>query len=163
VRSLDLVSGSVAQTRRLGRRLGELLRPGDVVLLEGEFGAGKTVLSQGLGRGLGVSDYITSPSFTLINEYTAAAARGGFRVYHIDLYRLDSAAEALDLGLLDYLGGEGVCLVEWAERVRPLLPPAYLLIRLVVAGATRRRLRLEAYGERHGEILARFAAAAAGD
>ncbi len=160
-RSLALLSDGVAQTRRLGSRLGELLQPGHVILLEGEFGAGKTVFSQGVGQGLGVSDYVTSPSFTLINEYRASRERGGFPVYHIDLYRLASAAEAVDLGLLEYLGGDGVCLVEWAALVRPLLPPDYLLVRLAIAGSKRRRLLLEAYGRRHAQLLAEYADAVA--
>ncbi len=161
-RSLALLSGSVAQTRRLGSKLGALLQPGHVVLLEGAFGAGKTVFSQGVGQGLGVSDYVTSPSFTLINEYRASRERGGFPVYHIDLYRLASAAEAVDLGLLDYLGGDGVCLVEWAALVRPLLVPDYLLVRLAIEGARRRRLLIEAFGGRHVQLLASYAGAVAG-
>ncbi|MCL4465769.1 MAG: tRNA (adenosine(37)-N6)-threonylcarbamoyltransferase complex ATPase subunit type 1 TsaE [Chloroflexi bacterium] len=157
--SLDLTSRSAAQTRRLGERLGELLQPGDVVLLEGEFGAGKTVFAQGIARGLGVTEYVTSPSFTLVNEHRG---RGGVTVYHIDLYRLEDPREAVDLGLLDVLAGEGVCLVEWAERVRDLVGDEYLLARLSVMGINRRSLHFEAKGPRHSGLLGRFAAAGAG-
>jgi len=160
--ALDLVSGGATQTRKLGRQLGELMAPGDVLLLEGELGAGKTVFAQGAAQGLGVAEYVTSPSFTLINEYRADSAHGRLRVYHIDLYRLESAAEVIDLGLLDYLGGDGVCLVEWAERLHGLLLSDYLLLRLEVAGATRRRLYFTARGERHARLLAAFAGAVAG-
>lgn len=144
----------------MGRRLGGLLRAGDVVLLEGEFGAGKTVLSQGVAEGLGVRDYVTSPSFTLINEYRLPGP-GGTRLFHVDLYRLENPTEVRDLGLLDLAGGDGVVLVEWAERVRGLLPPRYLLVELAVAGASRRQLRFTAYGERHAEVLAGLATALA--
>jgi tRNA threonylcarbamoyladenosine biosynthesis protein TsaE len=147
----------------LGRQLGELLRPGDVVLLEGEFGAGKTVLSQGIAEGLGVAEYVTSPSFTLINEYRLGKGSGEARLYHIDLYRLENPAEVVDLGLLDFAGGEGVVLVEWAERVRGLLPPEYLLVELAVAGATRRSLRFTALGERHAAVLGALAAVVSED
>ncbi|MHB1417427.1 MAG: tRNA (adenosine(37)-N6)-threonylcarbamoyltransferase complex ATPase subunit type 1 TsaE [Chloroflexota bacterium] len=155
-RPWDLVSDGTEQTLAYGRRLGGLLEPGDVVLMEGQFGAGKTVLSQGIAQGLGVVDYVTSPSFTLINEYRADQAHEGLRVYHIDLYRIEAAEEVLDLGLLDYLGGDGVCLVEWAERLRPLVPADYLLVTLEVTGDTTRRLRFEAFGVRHVRLLERF-------
>ncbi len=156
MRTWDLVSDGTEQTLAYGRRLGGLLEPGDVVLMEGQFGAGKTVLSQGIAQGLGVADYVTSPSFTLINEYRADQAHGGLRVYHIDLYRIEAAEEVLDLGLLDYLGGDGVCLVEWAERLGPLVPADYLLVTLEVIGDTTRGLRFEAFGVRHVRLLERF-------
>lgn len=161
--SLALASESEEETRRLGRHLGELLRPGDVVLLEGEFGVGKTVFAQGVAAGLGVHEYVTSPSFTLINEYRAPRFGSGFCLYHVDLYRVENAGEMLDLGLLDYVGGEGVCLVEWAERLRPLLPSDYLLVRLTTSGPTSRRIFLEAHGERHRALLSALAEAVAGD
>lgn len=157
--TLSLTSDSPEQTTEYGRRLGALLVPGDVVLLEGEFGAGKTVLAQGIARGLGVTDYVASPSFTLVNEYRVERPGGAFRFQHIDLYRIESGAEVIDLGLLDDLGGDGVCVVEWAERVRDLLPPAYLLVRLRVADDTRRELDLTGYGDRHATLLLRFAGA----
>src|SRR5436305_2135610 len=115
---VDVISHSLDQTRRIGGRLAALLAPGDVILLEGPFGAGKTTFTQGIARGLGVTDdYITSPTFTLINEYP-----GRLPLYHVDLYRLDSAAQALDLGLTDYLDSPGVTVIEWPERAAALLP-----------------------------------------
>ncbi|MHB1004106.1 MAG: tRNA (adenosine(37)-N6)-threonylcarbamoyltransferase complex ATPase subunit type 1 TsaE [Chloroflexota bacterium] len=156
--SYEASSHSAHQTRLLGRALGALLRPGDTVLLEGEFGAGKTVFSQGVGEGLGVKDYVTSPSFTLVNEYRAAPPRD-FPVYHVDLYRLEDPAEAFDLGLMDYLNGEGVVLIEWAERVRDRLADDYLLVRLRVMGVRRRGLRFSARGERYRGLLGEFAEA----
>lgn len=153
---LELVSTSPTHTRRMGRYLGELLRPGDTVLLEGEFGAGKTMFTQGVGEGIGVREYITSPSFTLVNEYRADPARGGVRLLHVDLYRLHEPAEVVDLGLLEQAGGEGVVVVEWGERIRELLPPEYLRGELAIAGKGRRRFRFTAYGPRHQVLLNQF-------
>mgnify|MGYP005842358495 CR=1 FL=1 len=158
-RQLDLTSHSPGQTRRLGQRLGELLGPGDVVLLEGEFGAGKTVFAQGVAAGLGVAEYVTSPSFTMVNEHRG---RGGLPLYHVDLYRVESAQEAVDLGLLDIMGGEGVCLIEWAERARELAGDDYLQVQFTGAGVNRRRLRFSAVGRRSTALLARYAAAVVG-
>src|SRR3954451_4316317 len=106
-----LVSESVERTRALGRALGELARAGDVVLLEGELGAGKTAFTQGIGSGLCVSATIYSPTFTILKEY-----EGRLPLYHFDLYRLDEPDELYELGFEDYFRGEGVCVVEWAER-----------------------------------------------
>ncbi|MHB1133210.1 MAG: tRNA (adenosine(37)-N6)-threonylcarbamoyltransferase complex ATPase subunit type 1 TsaE [Chloroflexota bacterium] len=151
---LTLTSGGPAGTRRLGQVLGEMLQPGDVVLLDGEFGAGKTVFAQGVGRGLGVVEYVTSPSFTLVNEY-----RGRLTLYHVDLYRVEKAQEALELGLQEMMGGEGVCLVEWPQAARALAGGEFLLVRLSTTGASRRRLQLEASGSRHAALLEQFARA----
>ena len=109
--SLDFISHSEAQTRRLGARLGQLLEGGEIIALQGDLGAGKTRWVQGVGHGLQVSQYVTSPTYTLVNEYP-----GRLTLYHIDLYRITQAAEALAFGLEDYVYGEGVCLIEWAER-----------------------------------------------
>lgn len=108
---------------RLGERLGRLLKPGAVVCLSGQLGAGKTVFTQGLARGLGVAGYVTSPTFTLLHEY-----QGRCPVYHLDVYRLDDPAEFAELGFQDYLGGDGVAVVEWPELIREYLPPEYLQV-----------------------------------
>lgn len=157
-RSLDLISSTPGHTRRLARRLGELLEPGDVVLLEGEFGAGKTVFAQGAARGLGVAAFVTSPSFTLVNEHRG---RGGVLLYHVDLYRVESAQEVVDIGLPEMLGDDGVCLIEWGERAHGLVgDDSLLLVQFAVVDAKRRRLRFSASGPRSLALLARFAAAA---
>lgn len=159
--TLDLISHSVEQTRRLGQRLGPLLQAGDVICLEGDLGTGKTCLAQGVGQGLGIQKPITSPSFTLISEYPAGS--GGLILYHIDLYRLDEAVfEALALGLDDYLHGDGVCLIEWAERATPILPKQRLWITLRHLQATKRSLLWHAAGERYQELLRRFRTSAFG-
>ena len=110
-------SHSAAETEALGVRLAERLGPGDVVALTGELGAGKTCFTQGLARGLGVAGRAVSPTFVLINEY-----RGRLPVHHVDAYRTESLTELLDLGLDELFSGDGVTIVEWADKLLPLLP-----------------------------------------
>lgn len=151
-RVLDLVSHSAAQTQRLGARLGELARAGDLFCLEGELGSGKTCFVQGLGRGLGIAEPIHSPTFILANEH-----RGGrLRLYHLDLYRVRSTDEALGFGLDDYLSGDGVCVIEWAEKIRDALPAERLWIALRHLGESKRGLLIEARGARYEELLNAF-------
>ena len=146
--ALELVSHSPEETQRLGRRLGEIAQPGDVFLLVGDLGSGKTCLTQGIAWGLGIKEYALSPSFVIIRELY-----GRLPLYHIDLYRLDRIEESMDLGLDDYLYGRGVCVVEWAEKALSLMPPECLLIRLDYLSDTERRLRLEASGRRYSKIV----------
>ncbi len=153
--SLDFISHGEAQTRRLGARLGELLQGGEVIALEGELGSGKTRWVQGVGQGLEIHQPITSPTFTLVNEYP-----GRLTLYHIDLYRIDQVAEALAFGLEDYLYDEGVCVIEWAERAVEVLPPERLWITFYHLDTTKRRISLRACGERYQQLLKNFQQAA---
>lgn len=105
------------ETEKFGVKLGKLLRAGDIVCLNGDLGAGKTTLSKSIGLGLGVEDYITSPTFNLINEY-----RGRLTMYHFDVYRLENVDDLYDLGFDDYFYGNGVCVIEWADRIEGLIP-----------------------------------------
>jgi len=155
---LDFISHSVEQTRRVGARLGRLLLPGDVILLAGEFGAGKTCLTQGIAQGLGVTRWVTSPSFALVNEYP----EGRLPLYHIDLYRLASVQEALDLGLDEYLYGSGVSVVEWPGQALAALPPEHLWIELSVISETKREMYFTAAGQRYCDLLQQFKARAFG-
>jgi tRNA threonylcarbamoyladenosine biosynthesis protein TsaE len=149
--SLDLVSNSADQTREIGARLGRRLRTGDLVLLHGDLGAGKTTLAQGIARGLGVAGPIQSPTFTLVNEYQRRIDRdsdssGGepVRLYHLDLYRLAGDADLDSFGFDDYLAPtDGVSLIEWPERAATRLPDSYLLVRLEHLGDGKRRLVIE--------------------
>jgi len=145
---LELISRSPEQTRQLGRRLGELARRGDVVLLVGSLDAGKTCLTQGIAWGLGIMDYTASPSFVLMREY-----KGRLPLYHIDLYRLERVEEVADLGLDDYLYGRGMCVVEWADRALNLMPPENLLIELTYLSPRRRGLCLEPRGQRYCDLI----------
>lgn len=121
---------SAAETEALAERVGSVLGPGDLVVLAGDLGAGKTTFARGLARGLGVDEPITSPTFTLVHEY-----EGRVRIAHVDVYRLDRLQELYDLGLDDYLDGESVVLIEWGDVVAELLPRERLDVRLV-ANAT---------------------------
>ena len=129
----------LATTAALGRRIGERLGPGAVVGLVGTLGAGKTYLTRAIAEGLGVPDgrVVTSPTFVLIQEYD-----GRLPVYHFDVYRLADAGAFLDLGAAEYLGGDGVCLIEWADRVRDWLPEDTLWVELEITGPESRRARL---------------------
>jgi len=149
--TLDFISHSEAQTCRLGMRLGELLAKGDIIALQGELGSGKTRWVQGVGQGLQVDQRVTSPTFTLVNEYP-----GRLILYHIDLYRIDHTAEALAFGLEDYLYGDGVCLIEWAERVSEVLPPDRLWITFNYLDDTKRRITMQAVGDRYQRLLKDF-------
>lgn len=150
--AFDLISHSPEQTRGLGMHLGALLRAGDVICLHGELGVGKTCLVQGIGRGMGISGPINSPSFTLVNEYAPAGSR--LRLYHVDLYRLERVVpEALAIGLDEYLYGDGICVIEWADRAPALMPAAHLTIALRHLDQHKRGLLFCAYGERPRELL----------
>ncbi|MBE3582119.1 MAG: tRNA (adenosine(37)-N6)-threonylcarbamoyltransferase complex ATPase subunit type 1 TsaE [Thermoanaerobacteraceae bacterium] len=144
-------------TRKLGRALGRLVLPGDVIILAGELGAGKTTLAQGLAEGLGVEGWITSPTFTLIQEY-----RGRCPLYHLDLYRLEDPEEIWDLGLEEYLKGSGVTVVEWGDRLGAFVPER-LEIHLAVGPGEGRRARLIPSGERYRELVKELAGSLPGE
>jgi tRNA threonylcarbamoyladenosine biosynthesis protein TsaE len=138
------------ETVRLGRRLGALLKPGDVVAVTGPLGSGKTWFAKGVGLGLGVPEktVITSPSFALVNEY-----EGRIVFYHMDLYRLAGLEEVLASGLEEYLYDEGVAFVEWADRCPEILPARSLAVAFFVEGPKLRRVALEGNHLRANEIL----------
>jgi tRNA threonylcarbamoyladenosine biosynthesis protein TsaE len=159
--TLDFISHSPAQTLRLGARLGNLVQVGDIICLEGDLGTGKTCLTQGIGRGMGISQPITSPTFTLVAEYEAASTH--LVLYHIDLYRLAAPVEeALAFGLDDYLLGGGVSVIEWAERVQGALPTERLWIALHHLDASKRSITMSAHGHHYDQLLRRFRTAAFG-
>lgn len=124
----SIISHSPGETFAFGERLAATLQRGDVIALTGELGAGKTHLVKGLARGLGIETEITSPTFTLIHEHTG----GAFSLFHIDFYRLDSAEEALKIGLDEYLESNGVTVIEWADKFSELIPQNARWIRLRV-------------------------------
>ncbi len=146
---LELISRSPEQTQALGMRIGQLAQPGDVFLLVGELGTGKTCLTQGIAWGLGIEEYALSPSFVIMREL-----HGRLPLYHIDLYRLDRIEESIDLGLDDYLYGGGVCVVEWAEKALSILPLEHLMIEISYLSDTERSLKMKHKGQRYVEILA---------
>lgn len=130
-------TSSVEETRDLASALAPLVRPGDLFVLAGDLGAGKTAFAQGLGRGLGVTERITSPTFTLVHVYDG----GRLPMHHLDVYRLDQLSEATDLGLPEMLDDGGVVLIEWGDAITPVLPHDYLEARLTFgAGDDEREL-----------------------
>lgn len=147
--SLDFFSRSPEQTRRLGARLGAALRPGDVICLQGELGAGKTTFVQGVARGWGALDTVSSPTFILVNEYRRA---DGSLLFHMDAYRLASVPEAEELDL-DSLLADGSLLIEWPERIDGLVPPQHLWIKLEHVDEEERELKFKAVGGRYDELL----------
>ncbi|MBW2672445.1 MAG: tRNA (adenosine(37)-N6)-threonylcarbamoyltransferase complex ATPase subunit type 1 TsaE [Deltaproteobacteria bacterium] len=135
----DLISKGPGETLDIGRIIGENLTGGQVVALTGELGTGKTCLTQGIARGLGISKkyYVTSPTFTLINEYP-----GQTPLYHMDVYRLSGPRDLEDMGYKEYFYGCGVVVVEWAEKVADVLPAEVLRIELEHADGNKRKMRL---------------------
>jgi tRNA threonylcarbamoyladenosine biosynthesis protein TsaE len=137
----ERVTRSAEETQALGEEIGAGLGPGAVVACVGELGTGKTSFLQGVARGLGVVSDVTSPTFTLINVY-----RGRLPVHHLDAYRTDSLTEVLDLGLEEMLDGEGVTLIEWADKILPLLPARAIIVRISGLGDEPRRIEVEEPG-----------------
>ena len=115
---MDYISHSEAETEALGRRLASALSPGAVVAYRGDLGMGKTAFTRGLAQGLGYQGRVTSPTFTIVNEYEGT----GMPLFHFDMYRLEGAEDLFDIGWEDYLDRGGVCAVEWSERVEEALP-----------------------------------------
>ena len=136
---------TLAETERFGQLLGRIATPGDVIILNGSLGAGKTTLTQFIGAGLKVpaDTYITSPTFSLMHEY-----HGRLPMYHMDLYRLSSGEEIEELGFLEYIYGEGLTIIEWPERLGELLPDDYLEINLDICGENSRSAAISAHGEK---------------
>jgi tRNA threonylcarbamoyladenosine biosynthesis protein TsaE len=160
--TLHTTTRDAADTHALGQRLGALLRAGDVVVLDGELGTGKTVLAKGIAVGLGITEPVVSPTFTVVREYDAPLP-----LVHVDVYRLDHLQELHDLGFDDLVGGEAVTVVEWGDRVSAALPADRLRVLLEPgAGDDEREISVEAAGlswsERHDALRAALAAAGGG-
>ena len=153
VADIDIVSHGVEQTRRLGEHLSKLLHAGSIILLEGEFGTGKTSFTQGIAKGLGIdSRYVNSPTFTLINEYKG----GRLPLYHVDLYRLEGVKDVATLGLDDYLDGRGVTIIEWPQGATPWLPDDRLTVRFAHLSETKRTIRFYSSGPPYRALTEEF-------
>ena len=141
-------------------RLGELLQGGELILLNGQLGTGKTTFTQGLAQGMGITTQINSPTFTLLKEYARArpeyTAQRKPALYHFDLYRLDNPDEIFDLGFEEYFSSDGVCVVEWAEKANLYWPTDHLDIRMKMLSETKRSLLFTAVGSRYCELLRQF-------
>ena len=135
------------KTKEIGYKLGNLLTPGSVIWLIGDLGAGKTTMTQSLAKALEVDDYITSPTFTIVNEY-----EGKMPLYHFDVYRIGSSDEMYDIGYEEYINGEGVCIIEWANLIEDILPDEYLYIELKYKDMSREMI-LNPVGEKYEKIV----------
>ena len=146
-------TSNTSETIRMGKRLGRLLQPGDVVALVGELGTGKTQFIKGLAEGVGVgrATYVSSPSFTLINEYQARVP-----FYHIDLFRLESEKEADGLGLEEYVHGNGITAIEWADKISSLLSEELLLVKIHYTGEHSRTIEVTPKGKRYEQLIIRL-------
>jgi tRNA threonylcarbamoyladenosine biosynthesis protein TsaE len=149
-RSIEFISRSPEQTRRIGMRLGGMLQPGDVIGLVGDLGSGKTTLMQGVASGWGSLDPVSSPTFVLVNVYRHPE---GGRLFHLDAYRLNSLAEAEDLDVTAMVDS-GPLVVEWADRIQKVLPPDYLRVALTYIDEDCRDLIISAQGMRYELLLA---------
>lgn len=155
IQTLRLITNTPEETQEVGYALGVQAKAGDIFLLTGPLGAGKTCLTQGIARGLGVEGYVRSPTFVLMTRH-----HGRLTLHHLDLYRITGAEAAWDLGLDEQLSSDGVCVVEWADRAEELFPDSSLWIDLAYCGDEDRRT-LSFWGglQHHGTVLEKLSAA----
>lgn len=149
--TMHLVTANYQATIAYGYQLGQLLQPQDLILLDGDLGAGKTTLTQGIAQGLGIKRPIKSPTFTLIREYQS----GRIPLYHMDMYRLENSS-ADELGLSEYFNGDGAVVIEWSQFIKDVLPTSYLRIVLKQQQPDSRELNLQAVGCRYQQLLQQF-------
>ncbi len=148
--SIIYISRKESDTIWLGELMGKMLDPGQIILLAGELGAGKTILAQGIARGLEIEDELTSPTYNLINEY-----EGELPLFHMDLYRLEEERELFELGFEDYLDRGGIVIVEWPDLAYDLLPPDFIYININVKNK-KREIIIEAEGEKGLRVIGRL-------
>jgi len=151
---LKFHAGSVEQTVELGQILGQILRKGDNVCLTGELGTGKTAFTGGIAKALGIEGYITSPTFTIINEY-----EGRLSLYHFDVYRISSAGEMFEIGYDEYISGDGVTVIEWAELIKEILPPDRIDVHIEKNDAEKtdsRLITMQFHGQRAADYEGRL-------
>lgn len=145
---MEKITYSASETIQYGCQLAQLLLPGDLLLLDGDLGAGKTTFTQGIARGLGIKRPVKSPTFTLIREYPQAK----YPLYHMDMYRLENAS-ADDLGLQEYFDGAGIVIVEWSQFIKEQLPPNYLRINIERVDELTRKLQFQPQGARYQTLV----------
>lgn len=147
---MEFIIDSVEKTFEVGKQIGTLANVGDIICLTGDLGTGKTHLTKGIAAGLGVNDYITSPTFTIVNEY-----EGRFKLYHFDVYRVNDPDEISAIGFDEYIFGNGVSVIEWANYIESLIPDEYLDIninKLPELGENFRKIVIHPHGERYNYI-----------
>lgn len=148
---MDFEVNSIAETTNIGRQLGKILNPGDIVCLTGDLGTGKTHITKGIAEGLSITENITSPTFTIVNEYES----GRLKLYHFDVYRVSDPDEIYAIGFDDYIFGEGVSIIEWANYIEEILPKDYLHIYIqkdLSKGENYRKISITPYGEKYNYV-----------
>lgn len=148
---MEFEVNSIYETTNLGNALGKLLNPGDIVCLTGDLGTGKTHITKGIAKGLGINENITSPTFTIVNEYDS----GRIKLYHFDVYRVSDPDEIYAIGLDDYIFGNGVSIIEWANYIEEILPKDYLHIYIqkdLTKGENYRKIIITPYGEKYNYV-----------
>jgi tRNA threonylcarbamoyladenosine biosynthesis protein TsaE len=148
MKDLEFKSSSPEYTRRIGFAIGVSIKPGDIILLSGDLGTGKTCLTQGIANGMGVSDYVRSPTFVLVTIH-----QGSMPLYHMDLYRIEGVPEAIGLGIDEYLYGDGVSVIEWADKAIDVFPRPYILINLYHKSKRSRLIQFHPFGERYETLV----------
>ena len=149
-KQIQIITESLEETRALGRKIGSLLEAGTVVALTGDLGSGKTVFVQGLARGLDVPNdyYITSPTYTLVNEYP-----GRYTFFHADLYRIENPVDLEDIGLYEMIDGDGVVAVEWADKLQKDLPSECIALHFEISGDESRKIIITEYGHERCDLI----------
>ena len=143
-----IVCNNTKETEKFGLALGSKLKGSDVICLNGDLGAGKTTLTKSIGKGMGIDDYITSPTFNIINEYYS-----DLNLYHFDTYRLENIDDVEYLDFDEYFYSDGVCIIEWADRIKEFLPDQYLELNIKKIDDDKREIELVAFGDRPAELL----------
>lgn len=145
---MNFIIKNKEKTELFGEFLGNNLKSGDVICLNGDLGAGKTTLTKSIGKGMGIDDYITSPTFTIINEYY-----GKLNLYHFDTYRLETDMDVEYLGFDEYFYGDGVCIIEWADKIKEALPEEYLELNIERIDEEKREVEVVAIGDNPQKLL----------
>lgn len=147
-----IITKNPKQTIELGKAISDFFQKGDIIALFGNLGSGKTTLVKGIAKGLKVkSQIVNSPSFVLLKEY-----EGRLPVYHFDFYRINKTEEIYGIGLEEFLFGKGVCVIEWADRIKRFLPKQYLQIELQVKDKNKRKIRMIGFGKRYKELVKKY-------
>lgn len=148
---MEFEVNSIEETTKLGKELGKILNPSDIICLTGDLGTGKTHITKGISEGLGITDNITSPTFTIVNEYNS----GRLKLYHFDVYRVSDPDEIYAIGFDDYIFGDGVSIIEWANYIEEILPKEYLHIYItkdLSKGENYRKITITPYGEKYNYV-----------
>ncbi len=146
---LEIDSQSPEETHDIGFKIGKKLKPGDIICLNGDLGAGKTTITKAIAEALGIEENITSPSFTIVNEYY-----GDVNLYHFDVYRIDDIEEMYDIGYEEYFYSDGICVIEWSNMIEDILPKERLELNLYnTSDSDSRKIEIKAFGDRYEELI----------